>query len=171
VNSLALKFAVGFLGRATGITGNAGLAAQLGRTGRCSITGSGKQCLDIYQTVIAVSGSLQIDLTTGRVNPLNESISGTDKFATVLAAWVEHDLTSLATAGITAFGGGTNEFQGPKAAADKDTLLPGEWTAFGKSESITGWTVDGTHKRVDVVNLDATLLHTATVNIFIVGTK
>lgn len=170
MTSLPLIFAIGFDGTATGTPLNSSLTTRLLRVVDSTVSGSGKQCLNIYQTVIPVSGSLLIDLTTGQKNPLGEDITGTDAFATVYDVWVEHDLTSLSTAGITVFGGGANEFRGVLDAGAKATLIPGRWVGFGQDVSITGMTVDGTHKRIDIFNLDAAALHTATVNVFVVGT-
>lgn len=168
MNSLTLKFACGFLGRASGVSANSNLKTSLGRTARCSISGASKQVYDKYQQSISGAATLQLDLSTGLTNPLNESITGAVDFATVMGVFIEHDITSTATTGITCFNGGTNEFQGPMNAASDWTLIPGEWAAFGKASTVTGWTVDGTHKRIDILNLHAT--NAAIVNIFIFGT-
>lgn len=170
MNSLTLKFACGFSGKASGTSANANLKTSLGRTARCSISGANKQVYDAYQTVIAVSGTLQLDLNTGLTNPLNESIAGALDFATVQGVFIEHDVASLSTSGIRCFNGGTTEFQGPWNAASDCTLLPGKWIAFGGPASVAGWTSTAGANRIDIVNLDAVALHTATVNILILGT-
>jgi len=167
MNSLALKFGCGFSGLATGIAGNADLKTRLGRVARIAVSGASKQVYDYYRYSLAGATTLQLDLSTGLTNPLNESISGAADFATIMGFFLEHDITSTATS-VTAFNGGTNEFQGPKSASSDDTLLPGEWTAFGKASSVAGWTVDGTHKRIDILNNHAT--NAAILNIFILGT-
>lgn len=168
MNSLTIKLSMGFLGRASGTSANSNLKTSLGRTSRCSISGASKQVYDKYQQSIAGAATLQLDLSTGLSNPLNESITGAADFATVMGVFLEHDATSTATTGITCFNGGTTEFQGPMNSASDATLLPGEWFGFGKASTVTGWTVDGTHKRIDILNLHAT--NAAIVNIFILGT-
>lgn len=167
MNSLALKFGCGFSGLATGITGNSELKSRLGRVARISVSGASKQVYDYYRYSLAGAATLQLDLSTGLTNPLNESISGAADFATITGVFLEHDSTSTSTS-FTAFNGGTNEFQGPMNAASDCTLVPGEWFAFGKLAGITGWTVDGTHKRIDILNNHAT--NAALINIFILGT-
>ena len=119
---------------------------------------------------LAVGGTTTLDLTTGLTSPLGEAISGTPgKFIKVHGVFIEHAAASLATAGVTAFGGASDEFQGVWAAGDKATLAPGRWIAFGMPATDAGVTVDATHKNIALVNLDATALHVATVNVFVLG--
>lgn len=165
--SLPLTLAIGFLGRATGTATNAAVKAKLYRRSLVSFSGSDKQVLDLYQQEIAASGSLDIDLTTGQTNPLGESIASASAFDKVFAVFVEHDSGS-SSSGITVMGGASDEFQGPFAAGDKATLAPGRWIAFGQLSSLTGWTVDATHKRIDIDNLDGA--NAADVNVFVLGT-
>lgn len=169
MNSLTLKFGVGYSGSAVGTTTNSNLKAAVNGVARVSFTGTGKM---VYAgtTTVAVSGTTTLDLTNGLTSPLNESINGALDFAKIYGVMIEHDLASLSTTGITVLGGGSNDFQGPWAAGDKPTLLPGAWIAFGWDATAAGWTVDGTHKNIALVNLDATALHTATVNVFLMGT-
>lgn len=166
MDSLSLKFACGYSGKCTGVSGSPNLATTVGRVARCTVTGANKQ---VYAKQITVSGgaTTTLDLTTGLTNPLNESINGSLDFAKVLGVFIEHDAASISS-GITVMGGGSDDFQGPLAAGDKPTLAPGEWFAFGMPASSTGWTVDGTHKNIAIVNNDGT--DAATVNVFILGT-
>ncbi len=173
--STSVKFGMGFFGTLAGTAASAGLKADIGKTARCDFTGTGKMVYDAatssaVRLSIAVSGTQTLDLTTGLTSPLGESITGALDFALVYAVWIYHDPDSLATAGITAFGGASNDFQGPFAALDKPTLLPGQGLGIMTTASKTGWTVDGTHKNIAIVNLDATALHVATVWAFIMGT-
>lgn len=165
MNSLALKFGIGFSGLIVGTTANSELKSRLGRVTRRTISGTTNQVYIARLYSLAGAATLQIDLSTGLLNPLGESISGAADFATVTGLWIEHDSTSTST-GVTAFNGGTNEFQGPMNAASDVTLAPGDWAAFGRSA--TGFTVDGTHKRIDILNNHAT--NAALLNIFIMGT-
>lgn len=169
MNTLSLKYAVGFLGNASGTPNNANLKTTLGRTSRASVTGTTQQVLDIYQTTVGVTSTLQLSLIGGQLNPLGESITGTQAFSRVLGVLVEHDTASLATSGIQAFNGGTQEFQGPLSVSSQVLLLAGEWHGFGKAANITGWTAGATVHRIDVANLDTTQV--ATVNIFVIGSK
>jgi hypothetical protein len=169
VNSLPLTFACGFKGVARGTTLSPNLKANLSRTARVTFSGAGKVVYDNPGTVtIAGAATLTLDLTTGLYTPLNEHIDGANDFDKVFGLKIEHDSDSLSTTGITAFGGASDEFQGPWAAGDKVTLLPGAWTAFGWNASKAGWTVDATHKKIAITNLHATLA--ATVKVFILGT-
>lgn len=171
MTSTTVVFAVGYSGRVIGIPTSATLALAIEAVRRTSPSGTGWQIYAPDPALsIAVSGTTTLDLTTGLVNPLNEAISGTPgKFISAHVVFIEHAAASLATAGITAFGGASNDFQGPMAALDKPTLLPGEWFAFGKPAGNAGWTVDGTHKNIALVNTDATALHVASVNVFVLG--
>jgi hypothetical protein len=169
MDSLSLKFGCGYSGIATGTTASPSLKASLSGVARVSFTGSGKMVY-VGTTVVAVSSTTTLDLTSGLTSPLNEAITGSIDFAKIYGVFIEHDVDSLSTTGITVLGGGSNDFQGPFAAGDKPTLLPGAWFAFGWDPTKAGWTVDGTHKNIALVNLDATALHTATVNVFLLGT-
>jgi hypothetical protein len=169
MNSLSLKFGCGYSGTATGTTASPSLQAFLSGVARVTATSTGKMCY-VGTTTLTVSGTTTLDLTSGLTSPLNESINGALDFAKIYGVFIEHALTSLATSGITAFGGASNDQQGPWAAGDKVTLMPGAWNAFGWAMTGAGWTVDGTHKNIALVNLDGTALHTATVNVFILGT-
>lgn len=165
MDSLTLKFAVGYSGLARGTTAAPNLRSPLNGVSRVSFSGSGKM---VYTgtTTLAVSGTTTLNLRSGLTSPLNEAIV----FAKIYALMIEHDVDSLADAGITVFGGGSDDFQGPKAAGDKDTLLPGQSVAYWCDAAGSGWTVDNTHKNIALVNLDATLLDVATVNVFLLGT-
>lgn len=165
MDSLSLKFACGYTGKCTGVTGSPTLAASVSDMVRCTASGANYQ---VYSKQITVAGGVTttLDLTTGLTNPLNESINGSLDFAKILGVLIEHDPASISSS-ITVFGGGSNDFQGPLAAGNKPTLNPAEWFAFGKPSSVTGWTVDGTHKNVAVLNNDGT--DAATVNVFILG--
>lgn len=167
MDSLTLKFAVGFLGKAKGVTGAPQRVCPLGRTSTLDLSGTGFQVYEVYQQSISASSTLSLDLTTGLTNPLGESINGTLDFATVKGILIEHDSTSTATS-IRAFNGGTTEFQGPLSATSDVTLTPGQWCAFGMGSTVTGWTVSGSAKLLDILNNSGSAA--AKVNIMIVGT-
>jgi hypothetical protein len=169
MNSLPLTFGCGFEGTATGTEASPTLAAVISGVARVSFSGSGKQCYVGTQT-IAVSGTNVLDLTSGLVSPLNENITGAQQFDAIYGVFIEHRLTSLATSGVTALGGGGNEFQGPFAAGDKATLLPGQWLAFGCDATGNGWDVSATIRLISLVNLDAVADHIGTVAVFLLGT-
>lgn len=164
MTSLDLKFACGFYGKGTGITGNPNLSTGLlNRVARCVVSGANQQ-LYVATLTIPASGTTTLNLVTGLTNPAGEAVV----LAHCKAVFIEHDAASLSTGGITSFGGGSNDFQGVWSASDKATLLPGRWTAFGMPATDTGITVDATHKNVALVNLDA--VNAATVNVFVLGT-
>lgn len=166
MDSLPVTIAIGYKGSATGVTGDAGRTTSLIDVFSCALSGSGKQCYRATLTV-AVGGTTTLNLLSGLTDPLGEAISA---FGHVYAFVLEHDPASLSTSGITVFGGGSNEFQGPWAAGDKATLTPGQAIAFLVNETKTSWATSGTVKNIAIVNLDATALHTATVNVAIFGT-
>lgn len=166
MNSLPLKLSMGYKGDATGTAANSTLTATLIDVVTCSLTGSGKQAY-IGTTTLAVSGNATLNLLSGLTNPLGEAIAA---FGHVFGVLIEHDSASLATAGITVFGGGSNDFQGPLSALATATLTPGQAIAFLTPASGTGWATSGTVKNIKLVNLDATALHTATVNVSVFGT-
>ena len=168
MDNLTLKFAVGFLGTARGIPSNADLKTSLGRTNRASVSGTTQQVLNAYTTTITTTGSLLLSLRGGQVNPLGESITGTQAFAGVLGVIIEHDAGSASTTGVQVFNGGTEEFQGPLSVSAQVSLLKGEWAAFGKNATATAWTVNSSAHRIDLVNLATTV---CTVNIFVLGNK
>ncbi len=169
--AVVVTASMGFNGVVSGASFNANLSVQIRDTFRCQLTGAN---LQIYSTTLtlAPSGSVSLDLTTGLFNPLNDAISGSGgKFTKVWVAMIEHDPASLATAGITAFGAAAmgNGFQGPLPDTVVLTLPVGLANGFLLDFAKTPYTVDGTHKIIPIVNLDATALHTATVNVFIAG--
>jgi hypothetical protein len=170
MDSTTVVFACGYSGRVVGIPTSASLALAIELVKKSSPTGTGWQ---IYAPdpalTIAGGATTTLDLTTGLTSPLGESISGTPgKFIKVHGVFIEHAAASLATpAGITAFGGGSNEQQGVWAAGDKATLTPGRWVAWGMSATDAGITVDATHKNIALVNLEVALA--ATVNVFVLG--
>lgn len=166
MDSLTLTLGCGFQGVAKGTAASPSLRARLSRTSRVQSSGAGWEVYDSGDLTLAASAILQIDLTTGLLNPLGESISGSLKFSKVYGVIVEHAVTSTAS-GITVFGGGTNEFQGPLAAGNNPTLVPGAWLGFGMPATKAGWTVDTTHKRIDVTNADGAIA--ATVRVFVLG--
>jgi hypothetical protein len=114
---------------------------------------------------IASSTTLAIDLTTGQINPLNESISSSLAFVKVRYVMVEHDAASLST-GIVAFGSGSNQFQGPLSASATVTLIPGG-KYVAENNNATGWTVNGSNKTIQIVNSSAT--QSATVRLIVAG--
>lgn len=166
MTSLDLKFACGFVGKLTGVTGSPGLTTSVGDVVRCIAEGANQQVY-VGTLTIAASGTQTLDLTTGLTNPLNEAISGSNKFLKVKGVFIEHDAASVAS-GITAFGGASNEFQGVWAGGDKATLAAGRWIGFGMPATDTGVDVDATHKNIAIVNSDGAQV--ATVNVFIHGT-
>lgn len=166
MDSLPLMFAAGYKGDAVGVSGNAGLSTPLARVVSCALTGAGKQAY-VATLTVGVSSTTTLNLLSGLTNPLGEAISS---FGHVFAVLVEHDLASLATAGVTAFGGGSNDFQGPWSGGSKATLQVGECVVFLTDESKAGWATSGTVKNIALTNLDATALHTATVNVAVFGT-
>ncbi len=167
MDSLPVTISVGYKGSATGIATDPALSTTLLNVFSCALTGGGKQAYVKRGLVVGVSATTTLNLLSGLTNPLGEAIT---TFGHVYAIMVEHDPASLATAGITVFGGASNDFQGPLAALDKPTLTPGQGLVFLVNAAKTPWVVDGTHKNVAIVNLDATALHTATVNVAIFGT-
>lgn len=167
MDSTTVIFGIGYNGRLAGTPTSPELVATLDWVVRCAPTGAGWQ---IYEASLTIAGgaTTTLDLTTGLTSPLGESISGTPgKFLTIFAVLIEHDALSEATDGITAFGGASNDFQGVKAAGDKDTMIPGRFTAFGGPATDAGMTVDATHKNVAITNLAVS--DDATVNVFILG--
>jgi hypothetical protein len=174
MNSAPVMFSMGFKGFVKGLATSPNIKLDIGATARCDFSGTGKMVYDAATSgarlSIPVSGTTTLNLQSGLTSPLGETITGALDFALVYAVWIYHDPDSLATAGITAFGGGSNDFQGPFAAGNKPTLLPGQGVGIMTTASKTGWTVDGTHKNIAIVNLDATALHVATVWAFIMGT-
>jgi hypothetical protein len=168
MNALDLVFACGYRGRAVGTSEAPSLSAPVEQVVQTSPSGAGWQLFKKSFTV-GVSTSTRIDLLTGLHNVMNESITGPLAFTSVKAVMIEHDADSLSTSGVRVFGGTTAEFQGPRAAVSKDDLLAGEWTAFGKPASATGWTVNSTARNIDVVNLSTFTTQVATVNVFVLG--
>lgn len=113
------------------------------------------------QTVtIAASGTLAVNLLTGQTNPLGENVV----FARVKKVIIEHSSASLSS-GVTVFGSGTNQFQGPLSAAATITLPASGGFAFWLPTA-TAWVVDGTHKTVQVVNNDAVNAATLSIEYF-----
>ncbi len=167
MNSLSLRFAIGYTGTATGTAASPTLAAVINGVARVTMAATGNMVY-VGTTTLTLSANTTLDLTTGLTSPLNENIAGANAFDKIYGVFISHDLDSVAATGITAFGGASNDFQGPWAAGDKATLMPGAWTGFGWDASGDGWDVDATHKNIKLVNLDAAL--TASIAVFILGT-
>ncbi len=146
-------------------TYNTALGVSLYQAFRCALTSTAGQAYEGTLT-LAPSATQTLNLASGLTNPLGEAIV----FAHVYALLINHNSASLATAGISVFGGASNDFQFGLSALATWTGLPGYATAFVINETKTGKVVDGTHKNILFTNLDATALHTATVNVAIFGT-
>jgi hypothetical protein len=171
MNSSKLTTKFGIVGTVKGTTANSSLSSPIAinRTGSYTqiSTYPINQMIDKGSSTftIAASTTLAIDLTTGQTNPLGESIASSLAFAKIRYVFIEHDAASLST-GIVAFGSGSNQFQGPLSAAATVTLVPGE-RFQAESATTAGWTVDGTHKTIQIVNSSGT--QSATVRLCIAG--
>lgn len=113
---------------------------------------------------IPISTTVNLDLTSGLVDPLNVSIL----FGKVKGIYLEHLSGSGATSGVKFFGAGSNAFQGPLSAAGTLTFLPGE-SQLLQSYTANGWTVGSTNKIIAINNLSST--SAAFVRIYIDGTN
>jgi hypothetical protein len=171
MNSSKLSTKFGLVGTVKGTSANSNLSSPIAINRANSYTQIStypiNQVIDKGSSTftIAASTTLTIDLTTGQTNPLGESIASSLAFAKVRYIFIEHDSASLSTS-IVAFGSGSNQFQGPLSAAATITLKPGE--RFEQESATTaGWTVDGTHKTIAVVNSSAT--QSATVRLCVAG--
>lgn len=171
---MPVTISMGWNGNAIGTALSPTLEVRLIDVIRCTLTGANKQCyIAAGSAAITInpSGTTTLNLLTGLTNPLGESITGGAAFAHVFAVVIQHDPASLATAGITAFGGASgNLFQGPLGAAGQLTLLPGMGNEFLIPANLTGWVASASHKNIDLTNLDATALHVAKINVGIFGT-
>lgn len=171
MNTVNIVSAVNFTGRVTGTAASsavtAPVAVRMVSTLTQDSTAKIDQILDKATSsfTLAAGATLTIDLTTGQVNPLNESIAGAAAFSKVRFVVCRHESESEASS-VTAFGSGSNQFQGPLSAAAAITLLPGESFDLG-SPTAAGWTVDGTHKTLQVVNNDGT--NDATLRLLVAG--
>jgi hypothetical protein len=172
MNSLRLTKNFGITGTITGTTANPYLSSRINAQNVTTATQGGtagaliNQVYDYasgtnYKT-IALSTTLTLDLTSGLLNPLGESIV----FGKVKGIYIEHISTSTAVS-IKCFAAGSNAFQGPLNTANYVTLLPGESIYF-QSYTSGGWVVDGTHKNLSILNNSGTL--SALVRIYIDGT-
>lgn len=171
MNNVKLTFAMGFEGVCTGTSTSATLEATLPRTViQHLLTSTGKQVLDKGSATFTVGAgaTTTIDLTSGQVNPLGESISGAMDFVKVFVFWVHHEFTSISS-NIEVFGGvSANLFQGPLNATGKLTLAPGMGAGFMcETANTTGWAVSATVKNIDIKNLDVS--DPATVRLFVSG--
>lgn len=176
MDSCTVRFGVGFTGVVRGTPAAPAVFAEIGQAVRCDFSGSGKMVYDAATAdsdndpaiVIGPSATLVLDLSSGLVSPLNESIAGaTDFSGGVYALWVHHDRESEAS-GVRAFGGGGNEFQGPWSAGAQATLLPKQGIAFVVEADGTGFTMSAAGARtIALTNLDAS--KNATIRVFIEG--
>lgn len=176
--NLNLKVGLGFEGRAVGTATNVDLNTLLGRESvLTTVTGAGKQVFERWEVPITLTTTAvtTLNLISGMVNPLNESISGTAAFLRVLAVLIQHDDGSVSP-NIEAFGGTVGSlFQGPLGTTVSVALTRG--AAFGfnvpyvsttaSAGSTMGWTVNSTAKNIELRNLGTTV---ATVNVLILGT-
>jgi hypothetical protein len=111
---------------------------------------------------IAAATGVTLDLTTGLLNPLNESISGADAFAKVLELWVIHEAASL-SATIVVGNAGANPFPGLLTSPTATLTLPrGSYICMGRLDA-TGMAVSGSAKNLLITNSDATLIATYSV--------
>lgn len=171
MNSSKLSTKFGLVGSVKGTTANTNLSSPVAINRTSAYTQIStypiNQMIDKGSSTftIAASTTLAIDLTTGQTNPLGESIASALAFAKVRYIFIEHDSASLSTQ-IVCLGSGSNQFQGPLSAAATVTLKPGE-RFQAESATTAGWTVDGTHKTVQVVNSSGT--QSATVRLCIAG--
>jgi hypothetical protein len=170
VNSLSLTFAVGYEGRAVGTATSANLTTPLGKSVvLTSLTGSGKQVYEAWETPItlATSGSTTLNLLAGLVNPLGESISGTLAFTAVRDVFFQVGTSSPTAATIQVFGGTVgSQFQGPLPVTAAVALGYGQAFALAVPATATGWTVNSTAKNIEIRNVGTTAV---TVNVFIAG--
>ena len=171
MNSSNISATINFTGNVTGTASSATLNARIAvrrpATYTQQVTANVDQLIDkaTASFTLAAGATLVIDLVTGQTNPLNESITGADAFAKIRMVIIEHSLGSLSS-GVTAFGSGSNQFQGPLSASATVTLAATDIFTFG-SQTAAGWTVDGTHKTIQIVNNDGT--NAATLRVLITG--
>lgn len=166
-NSLGMIFALGYSGYVKGIPSNTALQANLGYAPASSLSGTTKQVYVQRSLTVTATGSTTLDLTTGLVNVLGESITGTAQFTQVFGYVIEHVVDSSA-ADVLVFGGGSNDFQGPLGVTNRVTLKKGSAIGYIINESVTGDTVDGTNKNIRIVNTSSVV---ATVNIAVFGNR
>jgi hypothetical protein len=169
-NNLNLKIGMGFEGRAVGVTTNTAMATPIARQAvLTSLTGSGKQVYARWANPLTIpaTSTTTLDLQSGLVNPLGESITGAADFATVLGCLIQH-ASGSPSAGIEAFGGTiTSQFQGPLGTTCSVALAPGRAFGFNQPANVTGYTVAADSKNIQLRNLGTTV---ATVNVLIAGT-
>ncbi len=170
MNSLSLTFAAGYLGRAVGTATSVDLTAVLDKSVVVTaLTGAGKQVCDRWAVpiVLATSGSTTINLMSGLVNPLGESITGTMAFTQVYDLMVQVDVSSPTAAAVQAFGGTIgSQFQGPLGVTGSVALGYGQGFVIAAPATTTGWTVNSTAKQFELRNVGTTA---ATVNLFVSG--
>lgn len=111
---------------------------------------------------IAANTTVDYDLTSGQIDPLGDACL----FTKVRELYIEHVAGSASVTGIRWGTSVTNGFTGPVVAAALPTFLASE-SMHLKSPTTAGWTVDGTHKVIRIINLDVT--NAATVRLFAVG--
>lgn len=170
MDSIAVTFGVGFSGSVEGTAASPALKLDVTGVARTAPAGVGWQLYEAFSVplTIADGATTTLDLTTGLTNPLNEAIAAAAKFVHVYGVLILHDPDSEA-ANVEAFGGASPDlFQGPWDGAAKATLPPGLWVGFGIRTDKTGLLVDGTHKEIDLTNVDGTGKD-ATVNVMILG--
>lgn len=177
MNSVSLNVAAGYEGRVIGTATSVNLTTPLGKSVvLTALTGSDKQILDRWATPItlAVSGSTTLNLLTGLVNPLGESISGTAAFSQVYDLFVQVSPSSPTAATIQAFGGTIgSQFQGPLGVTGSVALGYGQAhvlatpAASGTTAVLgAGWPVNSTAKQFELRNVGTTVV---TVNVFVAG--
>jgi hypothetical protein len=172
MNTVRLTKNFGITGTVIGTTANPVLSSRINAQNVTTATQAGtagalvSQVYDYasgtnYKT-IALSTTLTLDLTSGLLNPLGEAIV----FSKIKSVYIEHISTSTAVS-IKCFAAASNAFQGPLNTANYVTLLPGE-SIYLQSYTTAGWTVDGTHKNLSILNNSGSA--SALVRIYIDGT-
>lgn len=169
MDSVQVRFGIGFKGWCQGIAANPDVQTQLAAVFQHSGNVDKLQIYDgcTVQVVVTAGATATIDLVSGLTNPLGEAISSANKFNSVQVLMIQHDADSQAS-GITAFGAGSNKFQGPISATGTITLPPKRGFAFFTDATDAGWSVNASTSHLfEIVNNDGS--HDATVNLYIEG--
>lgn len=155
------------------LAGTQGVQANVGRTAQARYTHNGTGATlgnQVYAALnppltVAAGATVTLDLTTGLVNPLGESISSTDAFAKVREIYLELNTNSGVASSVEVLGGANPQRLGLAGAV---TLLPGQRVHLG-SPTTAGSAVSGSAKNIRIVNNDGT--NAAQVYVFVAGSK
>lgn len=154
---------MGFTGDCLGTTGNAELHTKVEQTHGPVGSGPGWQVYCPDEGIAIPPGMTALaNLTSGLINPLNEEITGDERFSVIYGVEIVHraqddDVYPDPAASIKiAFGGG-NHFAGIFTPGSEATLPPGYQLQFSADAATEGMPIQGEFTSQDPTSGDSTV--------------